>query len=127
MTSRRAYRKPSKRLELSEQGDIARKAKMYAFKASAAREFKRTGMVCRSFGNYGWSSVLTKSARVPGWFQVTRFDADMEPVGHAERSTLKEALDALYWDVVPKATKIPLLKGLPKKRVVRVGKHVAKV
>lgn len=127
MTSHRAYRKPIKH-ELSEQSDAARKAKMYAFKAHAARDFKRDGVVRRAFGKYGWSSAITKSARVPGWFQVTRFNAEMEPVGHTERGTLKEALDALYWDVVPKATRVPLHKGLTKPtRVVRIGSRTFKV
>lgn len=130
MKSRRPYRKPRKKPELFDQGAIARKAAEYAFKAKAAREFKEKGIVQRPMAR-GWSTVLTQSAKRPGYFQITRFDEHMDPVGDTERATLKEAVDALYWDAYGKQPKkVPLLKGLSKPSkmaTVRIGTRVFKV
>lgn len=127
MTSRRAYRKPTKKVEISDQADKAFKATKYAFKAKAAREFKAKGIVSRKMAR-GWSSVITRSAKTPGAFQITRFDADMEPVGDTQRNTLSDATEVLFWDVMPRAKKVPVPKGVrAPAKVVRIGTRVLKV
>lgn len=126
MASRRPYRKPKSR-EVSVAEIQGMKAKSYAWRARVLREFKANG-IAKRVDSGGLTYVLTRSAKVPGSYQVTWFTREMEPGGDTIRETLKAAIEAMHWDAASKWPKrLPMAKGLrtpAKASTIRFGRYV---
>lgn len=119
MSKHRGFRRASKKIDFSDASDIARKAMRTSTEARVRREFRENG-VAKLSDSHGWTYVLTRSAKQPGWFQVTWFNADMEPLGDANRPELREAIKYMVRETRFNAKRVPIPKGL--KPPVRAAK-----